>query len=45
MVDYNALTGLSLLWVPHFRARCGASVNDLNLDTMSMSITKCFLII
>jgi hypothetical protein len=42
VVDYKALTGLSLLWVPYFRARCGASLNDLNLDTASTSKAKCF---
>jgi hypothetical protein len=30
-VDNKALTGLSLLWVTHFHARCGASLKDLNL--------------
>jgi hypothetical protein len=44
MVDYKALTGLSLLWVPHFRARCGASLKDLNSDTTSASKAKCFLV-
>jgi hypothetical protein len=29
VVDYKALTGLSLLWVPHFHARRGASLKDL----------------
>jgi hypothetical protein len=43
-VDYKVLIGLSLLWVPHFYARCGASLKDLNPDTTSMSKTKCFLI-
>jgi hypothetical protein len=33
VVDYKALTGLSLLRVPHFRARRGASLEDLNPDT------------
>jgi hypothetical protein len=42
MVDYKALTGLSFLWVPHFHARCGASLKDLNPDTMSTSEAKCF---
>jgi hypothetical protein len=42
VVDYKALTGLSLLWVPHFHARHGASLKDLNLDTMSTSKAKCF---
>jgi hypothetical protein len=44
VVDYKALTGLSLLWVPHFCAMCGASLKDLNPDTTSASKTKCFLI-
>jgi hypothetical protein len=44
VVDYKALTGLSLLWVPHFRARRGASLKDLNMDTTSMSKAKCFLV-
>jgi hypothetical protein len=35
VVDYKALTGLSLLWVPHFRAWHGASQKDLNPDTTS----------
>ncbi len=39
---YKALTGLSLLWVPHFRARCGASLKDFNPDTTSTSNAKCF---
>jgi hypothetical protein len=42
MVDYKALTGLSLLEVPHFRARHGASQKDLNLDNTSVSKGKCF---
>jgi hypothetical protein len=44
VVDYKALTGLSHLWVPHFQARRGASLKDLNLDTTSMSKAKCFLV-
>jgi hypothetical protein len=44
MVDYKALTGLSLLWVPHIRARRGASLQNLNLDTTFTSKTKGFLI-
>jgi hypothetical protein len=44
VVDYKALTRLSLLRVPHFHARRGASLKDLNPDTMSVSKTKCFLI-
>jgi hypothetical protein len=43
-VDYKALIGLSLLWVPHFYARREASLKDLNSDTTSMSKAKCFLI-
>jgi hypothetical protein len=35
VVDYKALTGLSLLWVPHFHEMHGASLKDLNLDTTS----------
>jgi hypothetical protein len=42
MVEYKALTGLSLLRVPHFQARHGASLKDLNLDTMSASKAKFF---
>jgi hypothetical protein len=44
VVDYKALIGLSLLWVPHFHARRGASHKDLNLDTTSMNKAKCFLV-
>jgi hypothetical protein len=44
VVDYTALIGLSLLWVPHFHARRGASLNDLNLDTTFASKAKCFLV-
>jgi hypothetical protein len=44
VVNYKALIGLSLLWVPHFRARRGASLKDLNLDTTFMSKAKCFLV-
>jgi hypothetical protein len=44
VVDYKALTGLSLLRVPHFRARHGASLKVIHPDTTSASITKCFLI-
>jgi hypothetical protein len=44
VVDYKALTGLSLLQVLHFCARRGASLKDLNLDTTSMSKGKCFLV-
>jgi hypothetical protein len=42
MVDYKALIGLSLLQVPHFHARHGTSLKDLNPDTMSVSKAKCF---
>jgi hypothetical protein len=44
MVDFKALTGLSLLQVPHFCARRGASLKVIHLDTMSASITKCVLV-
>jgi hypothetical protein len=44
VVDYKALTGLSLLRVPHFHARCVASLKVIHLDTMSVSMTKCFLV-
>jgi hypothetical protein len=44
VLDYKVLTGLSLLWIPHFRARHEASLNDLNSDTTSVSKAKCFLI-
>jgi hypothetical protein len=44
VVDYKALTGLSLLWVPHICARHGASLKDLNLNTMSVSKAKYFLV-
>jgi hypothetical protein len=44
VVDYKALTGLSLLRVPHFRARRGGSLKDLNTDTTSVSKAKCFLV-
>jgi hypothetical protein len=42
VVDYKALTGLSLLRVPHFCARRGASLKDLNPDTTSTIKGKCF---
>jgi hypothetical protein len=42
VVDYKALTGLLLLQVSYFHARCGASLKDLNLDTTSASKAKCF---
>jgi hypothetical protein len=32
------------LRVPHFHARCGASLNVIHTDTTSTSITKCFLV-
>jgi hypothetical protein len=41
VVDF-ALIGLSLLRVTRFLARHGASLKDLNLDTLSMSKAKCF---
>jgi hypothetical protein len=44
VVDYKALTGLSLIRVPHFHARHGASLKDLNPDTTSTSKAKCFLV-
>jgi hypothetical protein len=44
VVDYKALTGLSLLWVPHFCARCGASLKVIHPNNTSVSITKCFLV-
>jgi hypothetical protein len=44
VVNYKTLTGLSLLRVPHFRARYGASLKVVHLYTMSTSITKCFLV-
>jgi hypothetical protein len=44
VVDYKALTGQSFLRIPHFHARHGASLNDLNPDTTSVSKAKCFLV-
>jgi hypothetical protein len=44
VVDYKALTGLSLPWVRHFRARRGASLKVIHSNTTSVSITMCFLI-
>jgi hypothetical protein len=44
VVDYKALTGLSLLWVPHFHASHGASLKIIHPDTTSTSITECFLV-
>jgi hypothetical protein len=44
VVYYKALIGLSLLQVPHFCARHGASLKDLNPDTTSASKAKCFLV-
>jgi hypothetical protein len=35
---------LSLLRIPHFRARRGASLNVIHPDATFMSITKCFLV-
>jgi hypothetical protein len=43
-MDYKALTRLSLLQVPHFRARRGASLKVIHVDTTCASITKCFLV-
>jgi hypothetical protein len=43
-VDYKAIIGLSLLRVPCFYARHGASLNDLNPDPTSVSKAKCFLV-
>jgi hypothetical protein len=43
VVDYKAITIMSIMWVPHFRARRGASLKILNPDTMCTSKTKCFL--
>jgi hypothetical protein len=42
VVDYKALTGLSLLRVPHFHARHGVSLKDLYPDITSVSKAKCF---
>jgi hypothetical protein len=44
VVDYKALTGLSLLRVPHFCARHGALLKDLDTDTTSVSKAKFFLV-
>jgi hypothetical protein len=44
VVDYKALIGLSLLRVPHFRARRRALLKVIHSDTTSVSITKCFLV-
>jgi hypothetical protein len=44
VVDYKALTGLSLLQVPHFHARHGASLKELNSDTTSTSKAKYFIV-
>jgi hypothetical protein len=44
VVDYKALPEPSLMRVPHFRARHGASLKVIHLDTMSANITKCFLV-
>jgi hypothetical protein len=43
VVDYKALT-VSLMRVPHFHARRGPSLKDLNPDTTSASKAKCFLV-
>jgi hypothetical protein len=43
-VDYKALTGLSLMRVPHFIARHRDSLKDLNSDITSASKAKCFLV-
>jgi hypothetical protein len=42
VLDYTALAGLSLLRIPHFRARCGASLKDLSPDTTSTNKAKYF---
>jgi hypothetical protein len=42
VVDYKALTGLSLLRVSHFCARHGASLKGLYPDTTFVSKAKCF---
>jgi hypothetical protein len=44
VVDYKALAGLSFLRVPHFCVRHGASLKVIHLDTIAVSITKCFLV-
>jgi hypothetical protein len=44
VVDYKALTGLSLMQVPHFYVRRGASLKVIHPDTTSVSITMCFLV-
>jgi hypothetical protein len=44
VVDYKTLIRLSILWVPHFRARHGALLKLIHPDITSVSITKCFLI-
>jgi hypothetical protein len=44
LVDYKALIWLSLLRVPHFSARLGASLKDLNPDTTSTNKAKYFLV-
>jgi hypothetical protein len=35
-VNYKALTGLSLLQIPHFHARHGASLKVIHSDTASV---------
>jgi hypothetical protein len=42
VVEYKALTKLSLIRVPHFHARHGASLKDLNPDTTSASKANYF---
>jgi hypothetical protein len=44
VMDYKALTRLSLLLGLHFRARHGASLKDLNPDTAFAIKAKCFLV-
>jgi hypothetical protein len=44
VVDYKALIGLSILRVPYFHARRGASLKDLHPKNTSVSKAKCFLI-
>jgi hypothetical protein len=44
VMDYKALTGLSLLRLPQFHAKHEASLKDLNSNTTSRSKAKCFLI-
>jgi hypothetical protein len=44
VVDFNVITGLSLLRVPHFRAMHGPSLKIIHPDTTFTSINKCFLV-